>query len=315
MNTSYKKETLAFPNYTSDSSIARSWPEPSPTWLKAIQEWNWLWKAHIYGYGAIFALIAVFAAFYLVVSRKATFTKHRAHLAIMNISLFTSGFLRALILFWDPYGSSGNSADMQLLACIISWGIATACITSSFSIMLLIFLETTKTSLGPNRLKKLSCLVSITLANIFYLILSDLVVWFHPEAKVLIFICHVTFAVWGLAISIGYSVAGVRMWRNLKPSIGEVFNRDSRRLKTLFVLMSAASCFGVVKFSLSLYTAIGEYGVFADIGYVKSWPWFAVQSSLRALESLMCAMIFSIGFNNRNSNKNATPQIRLAEIK
>lgn len=315
MNTSYKKETLPFPNYTSDSSFVRVWAEPSPNWLIAIQEWNWLWKAHIYGYGTIFALIAVFAAFYLVISRKATFTKHRAHLAVMNISLFTTGFLRALILFWDPYGSSGNTTDWQLLACIISWGIATACITSSFSIMLLIFLETTKTSLGPARLKNLPCLVSITLVNIFYLILSDLVVWFHPEAKVLIFICHVTFAVWGLAISVGYSVAGIRMWRNLKPSIGEVFNRNSSRLKRLFVLMCAASCFGMVKFSLSLYTAIGEYGVFADIGYVKSWPWFTVQSSLRALETLMCAMIFSIGFNNRKSNKNATPQIPLAEIK
>ena len=317
MNSSVKQE-LSSPNHTDDSSL-RSWAEPSPNWLEAIKEWNWLWKVHVYGFGIISVLIAFFATFYLVISRKTTFTRHRAHLAVMNIALFTAAFLRALILFWDPYASSSDTTDLQLLACIISWGISTACITSSFSIMLLIFLETTKTSLGPARLKNLPCLVSITLANIFYLVMSDLVVWFHSEAKVMIFVCHVIFAIWGLAVSIGYSVAGIRMWRNLKSSLGETFfnrqlDRDSKRLKRLFVLMCAASWFGVIKFSLSLYTAIGEYGVFADIGYVKSWPWFVVQSSLRALESLICAFIFFIGFNNRKTNNNTTPETGLADV-
>ncbi|KAJ7363378.1 hypothetical protein OS493_011666 [Desmophyllum pertusum] len=319
MNSSLKKETFSS-NQTDDSS-QRSWAEPSPNWLEAIKKWNWLWEVHIYGFGTIFVLIAFFALFYLVVSRKTTFTRHRVHLAVMNIALFTTGFFRSLILFLDPYASSSDTTDLQLLICIISWGISTACITSSFSIVLLIFLETTRTSLGPARLKNLPCLVSITLANILYLLVSDLVVWFHREAKVMIFVCHVTFAVWGLTVSIGYSIAGIRMWRNLKSSLGQMFfnralDRESRRLKRLFVLMCSASCCGVIKFSLSLYTAIGEYGVFADIGYVKSWPWFAVQSSLRTLESLMCVFIFIIAFNNwkMNKNNNTTPDICLAEV-
>ena len=107
--------------------------------------------------------------------------------------------------------------------------------------MLLIFLET-KTSLGPARLKNLPCLLSITLVNIVYLLVSDSVVWFHPEAKVIIFICHATFAAWGLAVSAGYSVAGIRIWRNLKSSLGRTFfnralDRDLRRPKRLFILM------------------------------------------------------------------------------
>ena len=314
MNTSVKKKTLS-PNYTGDSPL-RSWAEPSPKWLEAIKEWNWLWEVHIYGFGTIFVLIALFAMLYLIYSRKTTFSKDRVHLAVMNIALFTAGFLRALILLWDPYASSSDTTDLQLLVCFISWGISTACITSSFSIMLLIFLETTRISLGPARLKNLPCLLSVTLANIFYLIISDLVVWFDSRAKVMIFICHVTFAIWGLTVSIGYLVAGIRMWRNLASSLGEMFfnrtlDRDARRLKRLFVLMCSASWLGVIKFSLSLYTAIGEYGVFADIGYVKSWPWFAVQSSLRTLESLMCVFIFFIGLNSRKSSNNTTPDTAL----
>ena len=316
MNSSVKKETVSS-NHTIDSSLC-SWAEPSPNWLEASKEWNWLWKVHVYGFGAIFVLIAFFAVIYHAVSRKTTFRRDGVHLAVMNTALFITGFLRALILFWDPYAPSNDTTDLIeiILACIISWGISTACITSSFSIMLLIFLETTKISLGPVRLKNLPCLVSITLANIFYLMLSDLVVWFHSEVKVMIFICHITFAALGLAVSIG----GIRMWRNLKSSLGEIFfnlalDRDTRRLESLFVLMCAASWFGVIKLSLSLYTAIGEYGVFTDIGYVKSWPWFVVQSSLRTLESLMCAFIFFIGFNNRKTNNNTTPDICLAEVR
>ena len=248
MNTSVKKETLS-PNNTDDSSL-RSWAEPSPNWLEAIKEWNWLWEVHVYGFGTIFALIALFAVLYLIYSRKTTFSRHRVHLAVMNTALLIAGFFRALILFWDPYASSSDTTDLQLLVCIISWGISTACITSSFSIMLLIFLETTKISLGPARLKNLPCLVSITISNIVYLIISDLVVWFHPQAKVMIFICHVAFAIWGLTVSIGYLVAGIRMWRNLKSSLGEMFfnralDRDARRLKRLFVLMCSMISSGV----------------------------------------------------------------------
>ena len=306
-------------NKTSDSP-PRSWVEPSPNWLEAIKEWKWLWEVHIYGFGTIFTLIAFFGLVCLLAGRKTIFTRQRVHIAFMNTALITTGFIRALILFWDPYASSADTSDSQLLFCIISWGIATACITASFSIMLLIFLETTKTSLGPARLKNLPFLLSMTLTNIIYLLVSDLVVWFHPEAKVMIFVCQFTFATWGLAISIGYSIAGMRMWRNLKSSLGETFfsrtlERDSKRLKRLFVLMCSASCFGIAKFSLSLYAAVGEYGVFADIGYVKGWPWFVVQSLLRILETLICIFIFLIAFKNLKSvnatDNDSTPRISL----
>ena len=153
-----------------------------------------LWKAHVYGFEGLFVLVALYAIMCFIASRKTVLAQHRAHRTVMNFILLVAGFLRSLILFWDPYASSSDTTDLQLLFCIISWGISTACITSSFSIMLLIFLETTKTSLGPARLKNLPCLLSITLVNIVYLLVSDLMVWFHPEAKVMIFISHVTFA-------------------------------------------------------------------------------------------------------------------------
>ena len=72
----------------------------------------------------------------------------------------------------------------------------------------------------------------------------------------------------------------------------------------------------MIKFSLSLYTAIGEYGVFAGIVYVKSWPWFAVQTSLRMFEFLMGLSIINLSFHNvmtRNNDKN-TRGVQLEEL-
>ena len=200
-------------NFSPSDPLHRTWVESSPNWIEALKKLKWLWELHVYGFAMLFVAVAFYSAVCIIASHKTIFTWQRVHRAVMNLALLVAGFLRSLILFWDPYASSSDTTDLQLLFCIISWGISTACITSSFSIMLLIFLETTKTSLGPARLKNLPCLLSITLVNIFYLLVSDLVVWFHPEAKVMIFTCHVTFAAWGLAVSVGYSVAGIRMWR------------------------------------------------------------------------------------------------------
>lgn len=286
------------------------WPEPLPEWTYAIEEWNWMWFAHVYGFASLFTVITLYAFFALYRSRKVVCAKQKVHLLVVSCAMMVAGFGRSLVLFWDPYTSSKSSSAIQTLVVLISWGIATACITSAFSIMLLIFLETTKISLGPPKLRNLPLLVSITLANIVYVTLSDVVVWFYPETKAMIFICHITFAIWGLAISVGYFIAAFRMWKNLKSTLqartltDRCLLRDARKLKRLFLFMSAASVFGLCNFSVSLYISVGEFGVFNGQSYAKRWPWFAIQTTLRTMEILLCALIFLIASDNpRNCNQ------------
>lgn len=294
----------------SGPSAINVWPEPFPEWTVAIKKWGWMWFAHVYGFGSLFALLTLYAFSSLYRFRKALFARQKVHLRVMSFTLMAAGFGRSLALFWDPYTSSESSSAIQNLFVLTSWGIATACMTSAFSIMLLIFLETTKTKLGPPKLRNLPLLVSITLSNIVYLTMSDLVVWFYPEAKVMIFICHVIFAIWGLAISVGCFVAGFKMWRNLRStlqahtSVDQCSLRDVKKLKRLFVFMSAASIFGACNFSVSLYISIGEFGVFTSESYAKSWPWFAIQTTMRMMELLLSALIFLIAVDSpRNCNQ------------
>ncbi|KAJ7334479.1 hypothetical protein OS493_014800 [Desmophyllum pertusum] len=299
-------------NHVAQSAV-KVWPEPFPEWTAAIEEWGWMWFAHVYGFGSLFAVITLYAFYSLYYFRKTFFARQKVHLLVISCALLAAGFGRSLALFWDPYVSSESSSAIQTLVVLISWGIATASMTSAFSIMLLIFLETTKTNLGPPKLRNLPFLVSVMFANIVYLIMSDLVVWFYPEAKVMIFICHVIFAIWGIAISVGYFVAGFRMWRNLKSTLqartsnDQSFLRDVRKLKRLFLFMSAASFFGVCNFTVSLYVSVGEFGVFTGKSYAKSWPWFAIQTTLRVMELLLSALIFLIAVDNpRNCNQKSS---------
>ena len=313
------EDTASTVNDSSINNAKNTWPEPSPEWSSAIGEWGWIWFAHIYGFGSLFVLMTLYAFASLYRFRKTLFAKQKVHLRVMNFALMTAGFGRCLALFWDPYASRESTSVIQNIVLLTSWGIATACMTSAFSIMLLIFLETTQTKLGPPKLRNLPLLVSITVANIVYLILSDLVVWFYRKAKVMIFVCHVTLAIWGLAIFVGYFVASVRMWRNLgstlqsRNSNNQYQIRDVKKLKRLFVFMSVASIFGVCNFSVSLYVSIGEFGVFTTNSYAKSWPWFAIQTAMRTMELLLSALVFLIAVESpKTCSKNSQSVSRFA---
>ena len=306
---------MAEANESGSSAAINVWPEPFPEWTEAIKKWDWLWSAHVYGFGSLFALLTLYASFSLYRFRKAIFARQKVHLRVISFALMAAGFGRSLVLFWDPYTSSESSSAIQNLVVLTSWGIATACMTSAFSIMLLIFLETTNTRLGPPKLQNVPVLVSIMLSNIVYLTMSDITVWFYPRAKVMIFICHITFAIWGLAISAGCFAAGFKMWRNLRStlqtrtSMDQCSLRDVKKLKRLFVFMSAASIFGVFIFSVSLYTSIGEFGVFSSQSYAKSWPWFAMQTTMRMMELLLSTLIFLIAVDNPRKCNQTLPSL------
>ena len=113
-NKDEKPHHFSSSNESTGDNLLRKWAEPSPNWLKAIKEWNWLCKAYVYGFGGLFVLVALYTIMCFI-----ALTQHRAHRTVMNFILLVAGFLRSLILFWDTYASSNDTTDLQLL-CIIS---------------------------------------------------------------------------------------------------------------------------------------------------------------------------------------------------
>ena len=226
---------------------------------------------------------------------------------MMNVLLLVFGTTRTVFLSWDPYGSNPNHTKTELIICIITFGIGTACITAAFSILLLIALESTRLSLAPSKVQNRAFLLGVFTINVLYIIISDFTVAHFLEAKVMILICQVIFALWGILVALGYTLAAARLWRNLKASRQSAqFNPDlaaeGKKVTKLVILLYLASICGVILFSTYVYSALGETGVYNDSRVVSNWPWIAVQTLLRASETSMCLLIFLIALKTNISS-------------
>ena len=297
------------------------WPEPAPNWPEAKQVWKWSWPFHVWFFATLYTIVVVRSIQVLYKQLKEHFqlrTRKTNHRPYMNLILLAFGLTRAVFLIWDPYGSNPNHSKPQLVVCIILFGIGTACITSAFSILLLIILESTRISLGPSRFQNLSFLLAVLVINVLYVTVSDLVVAHFNSAKIMILICQITFAIWGILIASGFTLAAVRLWRNVKASRQTAQNvpslsEDNKKVLRLVSLMYLASFSGVVMFSVIIYSALGDTGVFNETGEVRNWPWLAVQTLLRSCETGMCLLIFLIALKTTTSPSSAA--INQVEVK
>ena len=272
-----------------------SWPETIPNWSEAKKMWKWGWEFHVFGFAALYSLVALYTIFNIFRQRNFYLRKQKLHAFFLNCLLLFFSFTRSALLFGNPYGSRGPPVQIVLL-CVILQGLATSCASSAFSVMLLILLKTTKLSLTPPRFQKFSFLLGIWAINVTYLLIS--VAWYN-SAKVMIFIYQVMFATWGLIVSIGYAVTAVKIRKNLSSSLESArrsvhLSNESEKIYQLTKLLCFASVDGFCLFTMSIYVASSETGVFNVNEHIEIWAWFGIQTFLRLAELLMCLIIFRI---------------------
>lgn len=284
----------------------KPWPEPAPDWPEAKKVWKWGWPFHVYFFAVLYCFVIIRGVYVLLRQGKAHICR-KDHRFIFNLLLLAFGITRALFLIWDPYGSMPGHTKTELIICIITFGVGTACITSAFSFLLLIVLESTRISLAPSKFQNRAFLLGVLTVNVLYVIISDLIVAHFHEAMVMILICQITFALWGFLIALGYAFAAARLWRNLKASrqtaqFDPGLAAEGKKISRLVSLLCSASICGAVQFSTIVYTALGETGVYNESGVVSNWPWFAVQTLLRSCEVFMCLIIFLIALKTSTAN-------------
>ena len=295
-----------------------TWPEPAPNWSEAKKIWKWGWEIHVFGFASLYSSIAALYAIYNIFSqRKFYLKKKKLHALFLNFLLSIFSFIRAMILLWNPYESE-SSSKILLVLCVILHGLATACVSSAFSVLLLILLETTKLSLAPSSFQNLRFVIGIWASNVIYVVIFDVTVMHFTSAKTMIFVCQVVFATWGLVISVGYAAATFKIRNNLSSSrktckYNTNNSNESAKLRKLTILMCAASTQGFCLFTLSIYLASSDTrsGVFNNNRYVPIWPWFGIQTFLRFVELTMCVTVFLIalktGSKGGRNSKNLAP--------
>lgn len=193
-------------------SGAKALTEPEPEWTVAFNTWGPAWHIHVYMFASLFMLIAlltIMSMCFYITNRRAlkqgilTFT---LQCLLLYFTLF-----RSLAMFINPYQTADN-INKAVFAMI--WSCALPGLTASFSVLLLVFLDTTKMTLGPPVFQKLSVLLLFTTCHFIIVVSSDSICLFSKSTcKPMLLFCQILFILYGALLAAGYCYTAICLHR------------------------------------------------------------------------------------------------------
>lgn len=264
-------------------------PEPRPVWSAAIRTWGNTWDLHIYLFSVVYILIAVTSAVGLVDDVLAGHRIKGLKLALY-LSLLFFCFSRAIILLVDPYSSSGT---LDPFSVYITWSMGFPCVLTALGLLLLVFIDATDmTNVTPPRFQKLSTALGVMVINAIVVVVTDIIFLLIQKLFVLIIICHLYFVFFGVILTIGFFRVGFQLSSNSAASL-----YGDTGLQRLRFLVFITAVLNLLFIGTQVYSAVLNFSLHSDVP--GAWPWYAVQTTLRALEVSMCVVMLFIAFNNR----------------
>ena len=190
---------------------------------------HWTWELYSYTFATLFGVLALscFVAFVRQCTQPSL--SRNIYGRFTTVQLFLAATLQVVSKLWNPILLQ-DASMATFIASLILKSFTMALILSAFSILLLLMLETTKTSLGAPRLQNIWVLLGITAAFTAIMLTFNLL-GLYGNREIWFFVSHLALFIWGILICVGYSVAGYRMWRNLKSSRQERHSAGEGRLK------------------------------------------------------------------------------------
>ena len=302
----------------------QSWPEPEPDWDEAYTKWQDAWPMHTYGFAAVFTVITMIPPFELL----------RIHLDKARISplkstvlviIFIFSLTRAITLFVDPYGSTNR---FPLVVTQLLFSLGHPCIISALSLLLLVLIDTTKMNIAPPRFQRVQFIIPVVIFHVILVIVTDFVVVYFLEAKVLLLMCQIYFLLLGSLLAIGYVSVGCKIHKNIRANVNTKITGDNSMRRLLYLIIACAVASALISI-LTIYAAAGVFGVYSDVEHVEAWPWWIFQTLNRLLETTICIVVLLMNtkttkrkilpsfvtvsvFNSRrktNENKIAPPEI------
>lgn len=286
----------------------QSWPEPEPDWPKALAKWKDAWPLHTYGFAVVFTIIALVPPFELfkMYADKVRVSTLKATLLII-IFLFSS--TRALALYVDPYGSNRR---FHVVVTQLLFSLGHPCIISALSLLLFVLLDTTKMNIAPPRFQQIKFIIPVVVSHVALVIVTDFVVVYFLEAKILLLICQIYFLLLGTLMSMGYITVGWKIRKNIKANVRWKSSVDNsmRRLQYLIVAC-AVSCISLC--ALTVYSAAGVFGIYSDVENVEAWPWWTFQTLNRLLEVVICIVVLLM--NTKTTKRKIMPSFMTSVFK
>ncbi|XP_020604085.1 proline-rich transmembrane protein 4-like [Orbicella faveolata] len=273
-----------------------SWPEPEPDWPKAFAKWQDAWPLHTYGFAAVFTIIALIPPFELL-RMHVDKTKMTALKSSLLVTIFIFSSTRAIALFVDPYGSTNR---FHLIITQLLFALGHPCIISALSLLLLVLIDTTKMNIAPPKFQRIKFIVPVVISHVALVIVTDFVVVYFLEAKILLLMCQIYFLSLGILLAVGYARVGWKIRTNIRANVNSksAVDNSMRRLQYLIAACAVASA---LISALTIYGAAGVFGIYSGVRYVNPWPWWIFQTCNRILETTICIVVLLM--NTKASNK------------
>ena len=255
---------------------------------------HWALQLYSYTFVTLFGALAViiFIAFvqqWVQAARNGN--NHGRFITVELLLAATLKFLRHLII--PPFLQ--DAPKEIFMADLFIESFSEALILSAFSILLLILLETTKTSLTAPKLQNIWVLLSITAAYTAISLIFSLLV-FYRLREIWHLLSNSILSVLGIAICVGYVVAGYRMWRNLKSSrqLGRVTGEPRSKYIIRQVFISAF--LAALMVMLSIVLDAKKYSLYTGRQVTREWFWstYAIMFLKRSGEFAVMSLIFGI---------------------
>jgi len=255
---------------------------------------HWALKLYSYTFVTLFGTLAVIFFIAFVKQWAQAVRNGNNHGRFITVELLiaaTLKFLRHLVtsLFLQ------DAPKEIFMAALFIESFSEALVLSAFSILLLILLKTTKTSLTAPQLQNIWVLLCITAAYTAILLLFSLLV-FYGLREIWHLLSNSILSILGIAICVGYIVAGYRIWRNLKSSrqLGRVTGEP--RLKYIVRQVFISAFLAALMLVLSIVLDAKDYSLYTGRQVTRGWFWltYAIIFLKRSGEFAVMSLIFGI---------------------
>ena len=293
--------------------------EPGPNWPEAKQLWGIAWEFHWGGFGVLFGALAVRSFFALIqVKTRQRFGRKPLFIAI-NSLLLLLGATRTLFFFLDPYSSGDNGVESPAWLATLLFGITFPCLTSSFCLIHLAFLEVAKIQIGSKKLQSVRFLGGIIAIHFVVVITAETTTAIKPRFAPLLIVCQSFFILWGFLLSASFIYSGSKVIRHasrVQRQLEEIELREPAakaaggrrrvtRTSKVAKVTFATSILGFVCCGLQIYSMFGVYGLYSKAVNPSPWPWWMFQTCFRLVElSMACTIAYSVTQPSETQNNN-----------
>ena len=255
---------------------------------------HWALKLYSYTFVTLFGALAVIIFIAFVQQWVQAVRNGNAHGRFTTVELLLAATLKFLRHLIAPLFLQDAPKEI-FMAALFTESFSKALMLSAFSILLLILLETTKTSLTAPKLQNIWVLLCISAIFAAILLVFSLLV-FYGFREIWYLLSNTILFILGIAICVGYIVAGYRMWRNLKSSrqLGHVTGEP--RLKHIIRQVFISAFLATLMLILDLLMAAKIYKLYTrrQVTRVSFWSTYAVIFLERSVEFAVMSLIFWI---------------------